>query len=59
MGQTPKTSLCTYNQPQISGPFDKLHFLPQESFSEGGGVGRPWLARAPNNPPPPLGVPKQ
>ena len=53
-GQRPKKSLCTQNWPQISGPLNKFHFLPEENFSDvGGWGGRPGLARAPNNPPPP------
>ena len=51
-GQRPKNRLCTYNRPQISGPFDKFHFLPEENFSKVGGGGS-GLARAPYNPPPP------
>ena len=41
------------SRPQISGPFDKLHFLPVESFSDVGGewVGRVWPGP---QPPPPL-----
>ena len=35
-------------------PFNKFHFSPEENVSDvGGGVCRPGLARAPNNPPPP------
>ena len=33
--------------------FSFFHFLPDEKFSDVGGGGRPGLARAPNNPPPP------
>ena len=45
--QRPKKSLCTTNRPQISGPFNTFHFLPEESLSDvggwgGGGVGRGW-----------------
>ena len=54
--QRPKKSLCTPNRPPISGPFDKFHSLPEKKFSDvGGWGGRPGLARAPNNPPPPRG----
>ena len=36
------------NQPHISGPFDKLSFLPEDNFFDvGGSVGRSGLARAP------------
>ena len=51
----PKISL------QFSGPCDKFQFSPEENFSDvDGWVGRPGLARAPNNPPPPpYGVLKQ
>ena len=54
-GQRPKKKFsCPKNQPQISGPFNNIHFLPEENVSdEGGWVGRPGLARAPNNAPPP------
>ena len=52
---------CTSNRPQISSPFDKFHFVPEEDCSDvGGWVGRLWPVRAPNNPnnpnnAPPLG----
>ena len=59
LGQRPKKSLCAQNRPQISGPFDKFLFLLEENFSDVVWVGRPGLARAPNIPPLPPGVPKQ
>ena len=57
-GQRPKKSLCTRNGPQVSGPFDKFHFLPQQKFSD---VGGGWVCRGwpgPQTTPPP-GVTKQ
>ena len=32
-----KKGLCTLHRPQSSGPFDKLHFLPEENVSDVGG----------------------
>ena len=51
-GRRPKKSLCIQNRPQLSGPFNELHFLPEENCSDVGGGGgvRPGLARAPNDP---------
>ena len=55
-GSEAKTSLCTKNRPQFSGPFTKFHFVPEEKFSDvEGREGRLGLGRAPNTPPPPLG----
>ena len=45
--------ICVPKSASNSGPFDKFHFLPEESFSDvGGWVGQPGLARVPNIPPP-------
>ena len=54
-GSKAKKKVCV--QPQISGPFNKFHFLPEQKISDVGGGGRPGLASAPNPPPP--GVLKQ
>ena len=51
VGRRPKKSL--FNRPQISGPFDKFHFLSQEKFSDvGGWVGRRGAGQGPKPPPP-------
>ena len=54
-GQRPK-KVCA---PEISGPFHKFRFFPEESFSDvvslmwvGGRGGRPGLSRGPKSPPP-------
>ena len=46
-----KKSFCTSNRPQISGPFNKVHFFPEENFSDVGG----WVEglEGPKQPPPP------
>ena len=54
-GSEARKRFCTHNRPQISGPFNEFHFLPEERVSDvGGSVGRPGLASPP--PPPPGGV---
>ena len=51
--QRPKKSLCASNRPQMSGPFDKFHFLPEKNFSDlGGWVGRGWPGPQTTPPPP-------
>ena len=59
VGQRPKKSFCTYNWCQISGPFDKLYFSPEENFLMWGGVGGQPGWPGPQTTPPPWGVTKQ
>ena len=49
--QRPKQTLCAKNGPPISGPLDRLHFPPEETFADVGG----WVGQLAGSrmPPPP------